>query len=333
MRRNPCVTTCVLLSALVMFVPPSVGGEDTCLDATSTVTVCNATRDAADGTTDGRCFYTWDGVTYEALGVWCKIECDECIVSAGARFVGEGLCITYGEVSADPPAHTSTCLCRAKGLPASAETWGQAQSQDTYFDAFSVLQYVWPEPASATATVYDCGGGSLTAAFSSLTFTFEFGQSAVPTTEPPIRVTQFDAILEPVTVCGQNWGVSTVSMSADGVGFVDLTTGEITMPISFQTEMVNNVYGIVQPRPYLMTMVGSVNLLGDGVADVTINLVAEVCPGDFDRDADIDLSDLGILLSDYGCTEGPCAGDADGSGSTNLSDLGIVLSGYGLPCF
>ncbi len=58
------------------------------------------------------------------------------------------------------------------------------------------------------------------------------------------------------------------------------------------------------------------------------------CPGDVDGDRDVDLSDLGTTLSDFGCNAGPgnCPGDTDGDGDTDLSDLGSLLSAYGLPC-
>ncbi len=56
-----------------------------------------------------------------------------------------------------------------------------------------------------------------------------------------------------------------------------------------------------------------------------------MCPADFDHDGDVDLSDLGVVLADFGCT-GTCSGDVDGDNDTDLSDLGEVLSAYGLPC-
>ncbi len=52
-------------------------------------------------------------------------------------------------------------------------------------------------------------------------------------------------------------------------------------------------------------------------------------PGDLDGDGDVDLTDLALLLSDYGCTGGECAGDIDGDGDTDLGDLAILLSHYG----
>ncbi len=55
-------------------------------------------------------------------------------------------------------------------------------------------------------------------------------------------------------------------------------------------------------------------------------------PGDLDSDGDVDLSDLAIVLGDFGCTQPPaatCPGDADGDGDTDLSDLAEVLANFG----
>jgi YVTN family beta-propeller protein len=58
------------------------------------------------------------------------------------------------------------------------------------------------------------------------------------------------------------------------------------------------------------------------------------CPGDFDDDGDVDQSDLGVLLADFGCTDGigNCEGDIDGDGDTDQSDLGVLLAAFGQPC-
>lgn len=53
------------------------------------------------------------------------------------------------------------------------------------------------------------------------------------------------------------------------------------------------------------------------------------CPGDLDRDGDVDLADLGALLAAFGVDDG---GDIDGDGDTDLGDLGALLSAYGMPC-
>ena len=53
--------------------------------------------------------------------------------------------------------------------------------------------------------------------------------------------------------------------------------------------------------------------------------------GDLNGDGYTDLTDLGILLADFGCTTppGPCVGDLNGDGNTDLADLGILLADFG----
>ncbi len=51
--------------------------------------------------------------------------------------------------------------------------------------------------------------------------------------------------------------------------------------------------------------------------------------GDLTADGDVDLGDLGEVLSAYGRNAG---GDTDGDGDTDLSDLGVVLSEFGQTC-
>lgn len=63
-----------------------------------------------------------------------------------------------------------------------------------------------------------------------------------------------------------------------------------------------------------------------------IDLLQFGCEGDLNGDRAVTLSDLGELLSNYGCTSNCAGGDADNDGDVDLSDLGIVLSAFGLPC-
>lgn len=53
--------------------------------------------------------------------------------------------------------------------------------------------------------------------------------------------------------------------------------------------------------------------------------------GDIDRDGDVDLSDLTLLLSAFGtiCDPTPCAADLDHDGDVDLSDLTLLLSNFG----
>lgn len=54
--------------------------------------------------------------------------------------------------------------------------------------------------------------------------------------------------------------------------------------------------------------------------------------GDLNHDGCVDHADLGILLTDWGCTGGNCPGDCDGDGDTDHGDLGILLTHWGEGC-
>jgi hypothetical protein len=58
------------------------------------------------------------------------------------------------------------------------------------------------------------------------------------------------------------------------------------------------------------------------------------CPGDLNGDGIVGLSDLTVLLANYGTLTGadPGDGDLDGDGDVDLSDLTAFLSLYGVTC-
>ncbi|HUU82005.1 MAG TPA: M28 family peptidase [Phycisphaerae bacterium] len=56
------------------------------------------------------------------------------------------------------------------------------------------------------------------------------------------------------------------------------------------------------------------------------------CLGDLDGDGVIDQADLGMLLTDWGCTSN-CAADLDGDDDVDHSDLGILLSTWQMTCY
>jgi hypothetical protein len=59
--------------------------------------------------------------------------------------------------------------------------------------------------------------------------------------------------------------------------------------------------------------------------------VASVVPGDANGDGKVDLSDLGILATNWGKTDatGPTQGDFNADANVNLSDLGILATNWG----
>ena len=56
------------------------------------------------------------------------------------------------------------------------------------------------------------------------------------------------------------------------------------------------------------------------------------CTADLDGDGAITVSDILLLLSDFGCDIPPCIGDTNGDGATNVGDLLIQLSEFGETC-
>ena len=82
-----------------------------------------------------------------------------------------------------------------------------------------------------------------------------------------------------------------------------------------------------------------------GLSDLSTNGAAEasfdftlvltlVCPTDLDGDGSVDLTDLTILLSNFGtaANANPQDGDVDGDGDVDLNDLAVLLSNFGSLC-
>jgi hypothetical protein len=89
-----------------------------------------------------------------------------------------------------------------------------------------------------------------------------------------------------------------------------------------------------QPTVYVRWGLGttdySVYYCGWNIDDISFTGEC-TCSGDLDGDGDTDQSDLGILLSDWGCDDpvNGCAGDLNGDDKTDQVDLGILLADWG----
>ncbi len=68
----------------------------------------------------------------------------------------------------------------------------------------------------------------------------------------------------------------------------------------------------------------------DGTDSITF-AVGDACPADLNDDGVIDVTDLAIVLANFG-QSGGALGDIDGDGSVNLNDLAIILSDFGSTC-
>ena len=55
------------------------------------------------------------------------------------------------------------------------------------------------------------------------------------------------------------------------------------------------------------------------------------CPADLDGSGVVDVPDLLLLLSDFGCTAN-CSADLDGDGSTATSDMLVFLTAFADTC-
>ncbi len=56
------------------------------------------------------------------------------------------------------------------------------------------------------------------------------------------------------------------------------------------------------------------------------------CPGDFDGDNIITVSDVLVCLGDFGCFGDSCTADLDGDGVTGVGDILLILAAFGDPC-
>lgn len=70
----------------------------------------------------------------------------------------------------------------------------------------------------------------------------------------------------------------------------------------------------------------------DGYADNVRLVLTKPCPADLNGDGGIDLADLSLLLSAFGCAAGTCPLDVDGDGGMDLVDLSLLLSSFGTLC-
>ncbi len=57
------------------------------------------------------------------------------------------------------------------------------------------------------------------------------------------------------------------------------------------------------------------------------------CPGDINGDGQIDLTELAIVLGEFGATGDDLQGDLTGDGTVDLSDIALLLSVYGSGCW
>ena len=76
-------------------------------------------------------------------------------------------------------------------------------------------------------------------------------------------------------------------------------------------------------------------MITEGCTECTDLIEYNSCWADLDKDGDVDLSDLAVLLGNYGTTSGMTRDDGDlygADGAVNISDLAELLARYGDTC-
>lgn len=139
-----------------------------------------------------------------------------------------------------------------------------------------------------------------------------------------------------------NSGNASLTWSADaGVDYVTVSPAGGTLAVGGSTSVTvstNAATNLLAAGTYTPTLAvtNTANGAGSTERGISITVVGAVCLGDADQDQDVDLSDLGIVLSNYNRCEGSpgydSRADLNNSGCVDLSDLGIILSAFGLPC-
>ncbi len=134
-----------------------------------------------------------------------------------------------------------------------------------------------------------------------------------------------------------------VEVSNDGANWTEVWANPDTdVSDAAWSQMALDVSAVAdrQPTVYVRWAMGptdeSVTYPGWNIDDIEIWGVVTTpqCPGDLDGDGDVDLTDLSILLGNYGMTSGAEYedGDLDGDGDVDLADLAQLLGHYGESC-
>lgn len=109
-----------------------------------------------------------------------------------------------------------------------------------------------------------------------------------------------------------------------------MQTARIT-PDGFEA---GDIYGFFADIDNTTAVVGSFRRSGSGSAYVYDLSACGDCRGDVDGDARVDLTDLAVLLANFGRSNGGVRslGDLDADGDIDLTDLAILLTEFGSVC-
>lgn len=136
------------------------------------------------------------------------------------------------------------------------------------------------------------------------------------------------------TVCG---GLTTVDPDQPGghiYSLIDDAGGRFSI-LGQELRVANGALLNFEQSPTHTIRVRSTDATGLFVEEDFVIVVQDVtCAADLNSDGAVELSDLALLLSNFGRTDnpGPGDGDIDASGTVDLTDLAMLLSSFGLIC-
>ncbi|MFN0137045.1 MAG: immunoglobulin domain-containing protein [Phycisphaerae bacterium] len=195
-----------------------------------------------------------------------------------------------------------------------------------------------PAPRAEAAMAYDSSrgkfvlfGGGAAYAFGD---TWEWDGIAPASIRTPPQ-SQFVVIGEAAEFAAVAWGSDpmTFQWRRNGLPLTDGTTpsGSVSSGANSATLRITSV----GPADVAAYDVVATNPCGD-VTSATAHLTVTraECAGDLDGNGVVELPDLAILLTQFGCNtaEAGCSADIDVDGSVGLSDLAVLLAAFGTPC-
>jgi len=105
-------------------------------------------------------------------------------------------------------------------------------------------------------------------------------------------------------------------------------------PIGFQRNDALQTTGCsllnVSPGEYMVTVID-----GNGCttsAAIAVTSLWSGCPGDFDLDGCVGVSDMLEFIASFGCSSGCCPIDIDGDDQVGIADLLLLLNNYSAAC-